>query len=158
MRDEDEDMPIDLTAYSEAIATASKESTFSVVATNGADGPPDIGPKGSVFVFDRDHLAYWERARGQHLTNLRHDPHVAVLYLSRERRMYLRLFGEATLYETGPEREQIMGRVAELTPGELEFDPDRRGIGVLIRVDRLVEAFSGVSQQRAAAGAPESEA
>jgi hypothetical protein len=31
---------------------------------------------------------------------------------------------------------------------ELEKDPDRQGIGVLIQVDRLVEPFGGVSQRR----------
>jgi len=55
------------------------------------------------------------------------------------------MYGRAELHEDGPTREQIMAR----TPApELEKDPERRGIGVLIRVDRLVEPFGGVTQQR----------
>lgn len=141
-------MTIDLTPYAEAIDSALAEGAFCVVATAGADGIPDIGFKGSMQVFDRDHLAYWERTRGQHLANLRQAPGVAVLYFNRERGMHLRMYGRAELYENGPLREQIMAR----TPApELERDPGRTGIGVLIRVDRLADAFGGVSQQRGAA-------
>jgi len=137
-------MPIDLTDYAEAINSALPEFTFCVLATCGDDGP-DVGFKGSMQVFDNEHLCYWERTRGGHLTNLRSDPRAAVMYFSRERGKYLRMYGRAELHEDGPIREQIMAK----TPSpELEKDPDRQGIGVLIRVDRLVEPFGGVSQQR----------
>ena len=138
-------MSIDLTEYADAINQALAEGTFCVMATQGTDGIPNIGFKGSVLVFDQDHLAYWERTRGQHFANLRVNPGVAVLYFSRERCKYLRMYGRAELHEDGPVREQIMARVPE---PELERDPERQGVGVLIRVDRLVEAFGGVSQQR----------
>ncbi len=138
-------MSIDLTEYADAVNQALAEGTVCVLATQGADGIPNIGFKGSILVFDEDHLAYWERTRGQHLANVRHNPGVAVLYFSRERGKYLRIYGQAELHEDGPVREQIMVRVPE---PELERDPERQGVGVLIRVDRLVEAFGGVSQQR----------
>lgn len=138
-------MSIDLTQYAEAIDNALTEGAFPVVTTQGEDGIPDVGFKGSLQVFDREHLAYWERTRGQHLANLRHSSGLAVLYFSRERGKYLRLYGRAELHEDGPVRDQILAR----TPAaELERDPDRRGVGVLIRVDRLEEAFGGVSQRR----------
>ena len=116
-------MPIDLTEFSDAINNALGESSY----------------------FDRDHLSYWERTRGQHLANLRRNPGVAVLYFSRERGKYLRMYGQAELHEDGPMREQIMAKTPE---AELSRDLERKGIGVLIRVDRLVEAFGQVSQQR----------
>ena len=137
-------MPIDLTEFSDAINNALDESSYCVVSTCGPDGP-DIGYKGSMQVFDRDHLSYWERTRGQHLANLRRNPGVAVLYFSRERGKYLRMYGQAELHEDGPMREQIMAKTPE---AELSRDLERKGIGVLIRVDRLVEAFGQVSQQR----------
>jgi uncharacterized protein len=138
-------MAVDLTPYAEPINSALAEGVFCVIATQGMDGVPDIGFKGSVHVVDRDHLAYWERTRGEHLANLRNVPGVSVLYFNRARGLYLRLYGRAELYEDGPVREQIMAG----TPApELERDPQRQGIGVLIRIDRLVETFGGVSQQR----------
>ena len=137
-------MPIALTEYAEAINNALAEGIFCVLSTCGEAGP-DIGFKGSMQVFDADHLCYWERTLGWHLANLRSDPRVAILYFSRERGKYLRLYGRAELHEDDAAREQIMAR----TPGpELEKDRERRGIGVLIRVDRLIEAFGGVSQER----------
>jgi predicted pyridoxine 5'-phosphate oxidase superfamily flavin-nucleotide-binding protein len=136
---------IDLTPYAGAINQALAEGTFCVLATEGEDGVPNIGFKGSIQVFDADHLAYWERTRGNHLANLRRGSGVAVLYFSRERGMYLRMYGRAELFEDGPVREQIMARTPE---PELNRDPERQGIGVLIRVDRLVEAFGGVTQER----------
>jgi Pyridoxamine 5'-phosphate oxidase len=138
-------MTIDLTPYAEAINNALAEGSFAVVGTNGADGIPDIGFKGSLQVFDQDHLSFWERSHGQTLANLRAGGGVAVLYFRRERGLYLRLYGRAELYEDGPARDQIMARTPQ---PELDRDPERRGIGVLIRVDRLVELFSGVSQER----------
>jgi len=137
-------MPIDLTPFAEGINNALAEGTFCVLATCGDDGP-DVGFKGSMQVFDNEHLCYWERTRSGHLANLRSDPRVAVMYFSGQRAKYLRMYGRAELHEDGPMREQIMAR----TPApELEKDPDGRGIGVLIRVDRLVEPFGRVTQQR----------
>lgn len=138
-------MAIDLTPYAGAIDNALAEGMFCVVATNGADGIPDLGYKGSVIVFDQDHLAFWERTRGQTLTNLRATPGIAVLYFNRERGLHLRMYGVAELYEDGPVRDQIMARVPQ---AELDRDPERKGLGALIRVDRLEEAFGGVSQRR----------
>jgi len=137
-------MPIDLTEYAEAINNALTEGTFCVLATCGDDGP-DVGFKGSMQVFDHEHLCYWERTRGGHLANVRSDPRVAVMYFSRERGKYLRMYGRAELHEDGPIREQVM---AKTPPPELEKDPERKGIGVLIQVDRLMEPFGGVSQKR----------
>lgn len=138
-------MAIDLTPYAEAINNGLTEGSFPVVATQGTDGIPDIGYKGSVQVFDADRLSYWERTRGRHLANLQRDGGVAVLYFSRERGKHLRAYGRAELYEDGPVREQIMAHTPQ---GELDRDPERKGIGVLIRVDRLEEAFGGVTQLR----------
>ena len=138
-------MPIDLSTYAEVIAQAIAEGTICVLATAGEDGVPDIGLKGSMMVFDQEHLAYWERTRGRHLENLRRTPGAAVLYFNRERRQYVRFFGQAELYEDGPIREQVMQRTVA---AELDRDPERKGIAVLIRVDRVEDPYGDGSQQR----------
>ncbi len=137
-------MPIDLSEHAAAVNSALAEASPCVLATQG-ESMPDIGFKGSMQVFDADHLSYWERTRGQHLENLRRNPGVAVLYFNRERGKYLRMYGRAELFEEGSVRDQIMAKTPE---AELNRDAERQGIGVLIRVDRLVEAFGQVSQQR----------
>src|SRR4029453_1188012 len=49
-----------------------------LLATQGPDGP-NISPKGSMLVYDDEHLAYWERSKRQALENLGHDRRVAVM-------------------------------------------------------------------------------
>ena len=50
-----------------------------LLGTAGENGP-NISPKGSMFLFDEQHLAYWERSKLQALENLRHDKRVIVFY------------------------------------------------------------------------------
>jgi general stress protein 26 len=145
MPQERSDVTIDLSGYADAVDNALAEGKFAVVATVDANGMPDLGFKGSLMVFDTDHLAYWERTRGRHLDNLRQSPGVAVMYFNRDRGMYLRMYGQAELHEDDALRQQIMERTVQ---PELNYDPERKGIGVLIRVDALEEPFSGTSQRR----------
>lgn len=105
-----------------------------LVATASAAGVPDASYRGSVMVFDTEHLAFWERAKGETLRNIQENPHVCVLYRNPETRQSWRFYGEAKVLTDGPVREQIMHRVNQL---ELAQDPERSGYAILIRVDRV---------------------
>ena len=118
----------------EFIAVAPADRAFPVVATAGGDGMPDIAMKASLMIFDDDHLAFWERSLGQTLTNLEENPKVCVQYYSGERRMLWKFFGEATLYRDGDMRQQVMDRTIQF---ELDRDPERKGVAVVIRVDLI---------------------
>ncbi len=131
-------MAFDLTELTDTVGAALAEGRPCVLATVGEDGRPDIGPKGSMLVLDEQRLAYWERTRGGHLENLRRSPHVAVLFLDLEHGTYIRFFGRAELHEDGPLREQVMQRVVK---PELDYDPERKGIAVVIEVERVHEPF-----------------
>lgn len=131
-------MAFDLTELTDAVGAALAQGRPCVLATVGVDGRPDIGPKGSMLVLDEHRLAYWERTRGGHLENLRRSPHVAVLFLDLEHGTYIRFFGRAELHEDGPLREQVMERVVK---PELDYDPERKGIAVVIEVERVHEPF-----------------
>ena len=131
-------MPIDITEFADAVNSGLADGTPNVLVTVGADGSPDIGLKGSMMVFDKDHLAYWERTLGGHFSNLKQSVKVAVNYFNRDRRQYLRFFGEATVHDEGSMRQEIMRRTI---PVELDRDPERRGVGVLIEVTKVIDAF-----------------
>jgi len=110
-----------------------------LLATTGPTGP-NISVKGSMLVFDDDHLAYWERSKKGALENLGHDKHVAVMYANFKAQHdgvldsgFLRFWGTAELHEEGPMREAIFRK---LTRREQEHDGDDKGIGVLIRIAR----------------------
>ena len=136
---------IDLSEYAEAVDAALAEGSPCVVATASAAGAPSLGLKGSVMVFDREHLAFWDRTLGETLAQLRENPKVAVLYRNRERNLHVRFHGVATLHESDELREQIMSRTVQ---AELDRDPERRGVGVLIRVNLVAAPGRGPLQTR----------
>jgi hypothetical protein len=113
-----------------------------MLATSGKDGP-NISPKGSMVVYDDQHLAYWERSKKKALENLAHDRRVVVMYSNfRAQRDgvlgsgFLRFFGTAELHESGPVHDAIF---AKLTKREQTHDGADTGIGVLVKIDRATD-------------------
>ena len=127
---------IDLMPYQEFFAQAAADGTPVVVGTTEADGMPDLAMKGSFMVWDKDHVAFWERAHGETLAALRANKKLAALYRNPNRmRGQLRLYGDVvTLAEDGDLREQIWNRTIET---EQKADPEKKGVGVIVRVDRV---------------------
>ncbi len=114
-----------------------------LLATAGADGP-NISPKGSLLVFDDQHLAYWERSKKKALENLAHDKRVAVIYANFKAQRdgilesgFLRFFGTAELHEEGPIKDAIFARLSKREQEHVGADT---GIGVLIRIERTADA------------------
>jgi hypothetical protein len=134
---------IDLTGMAEFVDNAAAQGVPALVATAGTDNQPNLAFKGSLMVWDKDHLAFWERAKGATLTDLQENPKIAAVYRNREAGKTWRFWGVAELLESGPVRERIMGRTIQ---AELDRDPERTGVAVLIRVDRV--SGSGVEQRR----------
>src|SRR5436190_9406528 len=78
-----------------------------LLATQGPNGP-NISPKGSMVVFDDEHLAYWERSKKQALQNLGYDNRVCIIYANFKAQRdgalesgFLRFYGRAELHESG---------------------------------------------------------
>ncbi len=96
-------------------------------------------------VFDKESLAYWERTRRQHLKNIQENPRVVVLFRDPKTRVNWRFHGVATIHESGAVREQVMARVVK---DELDKDPERKGLAVVIRVERVTNLSGQVLQTR----------
>ena len=124
-----------------------------VVATASARGEPNVSLRGSMMVFDDEHLAYWDRTRARQLEHVGENPHVCVFYRDPARRVSYRFYGQATVHAEGPVREQVMARTVQ---AELDRDPERQGVAVVIRVDRVMTLGNQVLQERA--GVPETPA
>lgn len=110
-----------------------------LLATEGENGP-NISPKGSMMIFDDEHLAYWERSKKAALDNLRTDNRVCVMYANFAAQRagvlesgFLRFYGEAELHESGPIRDAIFARLSEREATHVGADT---GIGVLIKITR----------------------
>jgi hypothetical protein len=113
-----------------------------LVATNGADGP-NISVKGSMVVYDDDHLAYWERSKKQALANLGQDKRVCVIYTNFKAQRdgvldsgFLRFWGTAEMHESGPIHDKIFSL---LLPREQTHVGADTGIGVLVKIARSAD-------------------
>jgi uncharacterized protein len=116
-----------------------------VLASVSGDGEPDIGYKGSMMVFDKESLAYWERTKRQHMKNVKENPRVIVLFRDPKTKAGWRFHGTATVYEDGPIRDQVMARTVK---DELDKDPERKGAAVVIRLDKITSMGGQVIQSR----------
>jgi hypothetical protein len=110
-----------------------------LLGTIGRDGP-NVSPKGSMMIFDDNHLAYWERSRRSALKNLEFDPRVVVIYSNQQAQAdgvlesgILRFYGTAELHESGDMHRAIFSK---LSKREAEHEGADSGIGVLIRIER----------------------
>ncbi len=130
--------PVNLTEFAEIVDNARTDGErglgTGLVATAN-DGQPDVALKGSLMVWDVDHLAWWERGRSESEAGVRANPRVAVLVrnVTRDRRM-LRFYGEARIVDDPELRERIWDRVNQV---EKDSDPEKNGVAVLMRVDRV---------------------
>ncbi|MGE0563702.1 MAG: pyridoxamine 5'-phosphate oxidase family protein [Pseudolabrys sp.] len=113
-----------------------------LLATAGPGGP-HIGPKGSMIVYDDNHLAYLERTKGAILDDLRRDNRVCVLYANLPAQRagqldsgYLRFYGTAELHESGPVRDRIFSMLHKREQDHAGADT---GIGVLITITHAAD-------------------
>lgn len=119
-----------------------------LVATVLPNGFAQVTPRGSLMVFDDDHFAFWERGKGTTNASLQDGTKVTVFFRKPELRVsgllpkggIARFYGTATLYKTGPVREQIWEHVIQ---PEKDRDPEKKGFGVLVKVERA-EDLGGV--------------
>ena len=120
----------------DAFDSAYAEGAPVLIATASKSGLPDMAYKGSAIIWDDDHIAFWERAHGMTLRNMEENPGVCVLFANLKARLSWKYFGEARLVRGGELRDAVMAR----TPAfELDRDPERKGIAVIVRVDKVLQ-------------------
>ena len=125
---------IDLTQFAEAVDNARADNNTGLVATANED-MPDLSMRGSLMVWDNEHLAWWERGKRETYAGLETNPKVAVFVRNPTRdKRTLRFYGEARVVNDPAERERVWQRVNRL---EKDMDPEGTGIAVVMRVDRV---------------------
>ena len=137
---------IDMTGEMKELVDRANADGFScTLGTADKDGQPQLSLKGSVMVFDSETLAYWERAKRSALDNVAENPKVVILYNNPEKRIRWRFYGTAVVHDSGSIREEVMARTVQ---GELDRDPERLGVAVLVNVDKINELSGNVLQER----------
>ena len=113
-----------------------------LLASTGVDGP-NVSPKGSMMIFDDQHLADWERSKKKAFENVKTDNRVCVIYSNMEAQRdgrldsgILRFYGRAELHAQGAVRDAIF---ACLNHREQTHDGADVGVGVLIRIERAAD-------------------
>src|SRR5712692_6200285 len=112
-----------------------------LVATVLPNGFAQVSPRGSTMVFDDEHLALWERGKGSTNANLADGTKVTVFLRKPQLREagilpkggIARFYGTAKIEKSGLAYEEIWTRLVQ---PEKERDPDKKGFGVLIKVER----------------------
>ena len=112
-----------------------------LVGTVQPSGFAQISPRGSTMVYDDEHLALWERGKGSTNATLRDGTKVTVFFRKPQLREagilpkggIARFYGTAAIHRSGAAYEEIWRRLIQ---PEKDRDPDKKGFGVLIRIER----------------------
>ena len=126
--------------YKEPLENALADGTPCLMGTVSGGNTPEISPKGSMIVYDSDHLAYWERSHRGAATNVKGNPRVVVYYRNPEHAVSLpqgaalRLYGTASAVTDAAVNNTVYDRIPER---EQKADADRKGFAVMIAVDRI---------------------
>lgn len=119
-----------------------------LVATALPDGYAQVTPRGSVLVFDDEHLAIWERGKGTTNAQLKDGTKITVFFRKpalRESGMLpkggiVRFYGTAKIHKSGPTYDAVWDKVVQ---PEKDRDPEKKGWAVLVKLDR-VEDLEGL--------------
>ena len=133
-------MAIIPTALHEHINTAYPQFVC-LIGTVLPNGFAQVTPRGSTAVFDDQNFSLWERGRGSTNASLVDGSKVTIFFRKPPLRDagllprggVARFYGIARLYKSGSIYEEIWKRLIE---PEKKNDPDKKGFGVLIKLDR----------------------
>ena len=129
--------------FKDRIFNAHTDHAVCMLGTQGDEGP-NISPKGSMIIYDDEHLAYWERGKKTALDNLRKDPRVVVMYSNKAAFAdgdlpypggIVRFYGTAEIHERGELRDNVRTMLQER---EINHEGAEEGFAVLIKLDRAV--------------------
>ncbi len=119
----------------DALAGALSNGTPVTVAYADENGQPHISLRGTVQAFDDTNLAVWIRnPEGGLLRAIETNPHLALFYRDPKTRTTYSFQGRARAEHDDVIRERVYDHSPEQ---ERNLDPERRGVAVLIELDRI---------------------
>ena len=113
-----------------------REQRLGFIATVSPDGSPNLSPKGTMLVWDDDHLAFADIRSPQTIANLKLNPAIEINLVDAMVRKGYRFKGTAEIHAAGPVLEDFIQRY---TGGNSsDRTGNRTGVGSLIRAAVLV--------------------
>jgi len=104
-------------------------------------GFAQISPRGSVQIYDDDHISFWDRGGGSTAAGLIDGSKVTIYFHNPELMPagvlpaggIARFYGEAAIHKDDPIAQRIWDHLVQ---PEKDRDPERKGSAVLVRVER----------------------
>jgi predicted pyridoxine 5'-phosphate oxidase superfamily flavin-nucleotide-binding protein len=115
-----------------------REQRLGFVATVSADGTPNLSPKGTLDVWDDEHLAFLDIHSPATVANLRVRPAVEVNVVDPIVRKGYRFKGRGEVLTEGPRRDQVLARYRRVRGS----DTSRVKAVVLIAVEMAAPLIS----------------
>ena len=117
------------------LASALTDGCPVVISTVDDDGQPHLSFYGTTQVLSADQLALWVRnPAGGLLTRIVDNPRIALLYRNSPDRVSYQFLGRARTESDETVRTHVFDNSPEI---ERSLDPDRKGVAVVIDVDRV---------------------
>jgi len=120
-----------------------REQRLGYVATVCPDGTPNLSPKGTLTVWDDDHLVFADIRSPATLRNLRLNPAVEINVVDPVVRKGYRFKGKATVVDHGPLKDEIREFYASrwIDTGKSMVELELRSF-VLIKVEQALPLIS----------------
>ena len=118
---------------SDEMKTLVERQRLGFVATVCPDGTPNVSPKGTVSVFDDEHLIFADIRSPGTVSNLRTNPNIEVNVVDHFVRKGYRFKGKADVLDSGPDFDR---HVEFFSKRGLRDAPGRIRAIVIVRVDR----------------------
>jgi predicted pyridoxine 5'-phosphate oxidase superfamily flavin-nucleotide-binding protein len=115
-----------------------REQSLAFVATVCPDGTPNVSPKGTITVWDDDHLLFADIASPNTMANLRHNAAVELNVVDPVVRKGYRFKGRASVVDHGPGLEAALEFIAR----ERGSDTSRIRAVAIIDVERAAALIS----------------
>ncbi|MDA1001801.1 MAG: pyridoxamine 5'-phosphate oxidase family protein [Chloroflexi bacterium] len=122
----------------DALASALTDRMPVIMTYVDAEGQPHLSFRGTAQVFSKDQLGVWARNPAGGLPGAMAagtNPKVALLYRNTETRVAWQFLGRGHVVTDEAARNQIFDSSPEF---ERNQDPERKGIAIVIDVDRVV--------------------
>lgn len=128
-----------------------REQSLAFVATVCPDGSPNVSPKGTITVWDDDHLIFADIASPNTMANLGHNAAVELNIVDPVVRKGYRFKGRASVIRSGPELDEALQFLVR-TRGT---DASRIRAVAIIEIERVAALISpsymgGASEQEVA--------
>ncbi len=122
------------------------------VAAVDAEGQPSITFRGTTQALDEERLALWARNReGGLVGSIAANPRIALLYRNPATRLSLLFHGRARVTDDAALAAQIYDRSPE---AERDRDPERRGVAIVVELDRVIQRGEVLMQRQRSASVP----